>query len=615
MELLYLWIDWYNNIKNQEFLFSSEFDIKLNVNEEGVPSNKAEGILTIKKVNEQKINIFHESFLNVSVIIGKNGSGKTSLLSFLKRIFKAEAYLPESYIAVIKDEEGLLVIIDKFSNRKRILTHTPSKHVYGIIENEERILNYIKLIYQSNSFSIYEDKRFKGNIIDVSLDHLIHDQSIESNKILISRHDSLNELLKDNPDKESDIKIRKEWDIDGILPEYLIFKLELNNQINFALKYKDKKWNFIPSYTEIGFNSTFLGNNIEFLKKVGLSDKTEKLKKIIFEEPIYPRTPIEAKAQFQKSLYISLFLYLIKNNNIYHIGETEIDQLLDTLTQTTEIDEIIEIFHKILLSGKIKSEYHDLAKVKEIVNLFDAINIEFQFSNYNYNRYPFVITQELCNFLDKIFNFWYDKDFIFYFDWGNLSAGESALLSLFSRLPKFRGSHKKDCIWLLIDEGELYLHPEWQRQYFSDLHKYLPQFYPNMKIQLFLTSHSPYVVSDFPKQNIILLDKDDNGYCKIVPHEQFGNTMGANISSLLSSSFFLDYQIGDFAKDYIFKLLEEIEKSEKSDDNYKSLSNKIEIIGEPLIKEKLFRSLYQKFAPDEIEKRKKFLQDELEKLG
>lgn len=72
MELIYLWIEEYKNIKNQEFNFSSRFDCKY---------NKCDKELTIIK-NKDYIDIFPEN-INVTAIAGKNGSGKSNIFQAL----------------------------------------------------------------------------------------------------------------------------------------------------------------------------------------------------------------------------------------------------------------------------------------------------------------------------------------------------------------------------------------------------------------------------------------------------------------------------------------------------------------------------------------------------
>jgi len=66
MELIYLWVEKYKNIHRQGFNFNSRFRCNY---------SKKNNVLTIKK-NDDYIENFFEKNINITAIIGKNGSGK-----------------------------------------------------------------------------------------------------------------------------------------------------------------------------------------------------------------------------------------------------------------------------------------------------------------------------------------------------------------------------------------------------------------------------------------------------------------------------------------------------------------------------------------------------------
>ena len=53
---------------------------------------------------------------------------------------------------------------------------------------------------------------------------------------------------------------------------------------------------------------------------------------------------------------------------------------------------------------------------------------------------------------------------------------------------------------ILIDEIDLHLHPSWQRRIIDALHKTFP------KVQFIFTTHSPTVLTNVPRENILILD-------------------------------------------------------------------------------------------------------------
>ena len=65
-----------------------------------------------------------------------------------------------------------------------------------------------------------------------------------------------------------------------------------------------------------------------------------------------------------------------------------------------------------------------------------------------------------------------------------------------------------ESVLLLIDEIDLYLHPEWQRQILNDFLTAIQEYFPHSYFQIIITSHSPIVLSDIPHENSIFLRKD-----------------------------------------------------------------------------------------------------------
>jgi AAA15 family ATPase/GTPase len=65
MELIYLYVEEYKNIKDQGFNFSSKYNCTYKDN-----------TLTIDK-NKDYIDNFFGDNINISAIVGKNGSGKS----------------------------------------------------------------------------------------------------------------------------------------------------------------------------------------------------------------------------------------------------------------------------------------------------------------------------------------------------------------------------------------------------------------------------------------------------------------------------------------------------------------------------------------------------------
>lgn len=170
-----------------------------------------------------------------------------------------------------------------------------------------------------------------------------------------------------------------------------------------------------------------------------------------------------------------------------------------------------------------------------------------------------------------------------------------------------------DTLLLFLDEADLTLHPEWQRQYVSLLTAILPRMFRDpygeggsvgcKDIQVILTTHSPLLLSDMPRQSCIFL-KRENGRNVVADDTEIKKTFGTNVQDLLRSAFFLRRTIGEFARDKIvdevFKDLQALSNQEDGADPERCRQHRgvIELIGDRVLHDKLL-VLYDRCFPTE----------------
>lgn len=166
--------------------------------------------------------------------------------------------------------------------------------------------------------------------------------------------------------------------------------------------------------------------------------------------------------------------------------------------------------------------------------------------------------------------------------WRGVSTGEMARTHIFSETYNFLSAAKPGNYLILIDEADLYLHPEWQRS-FLDSYLELLQFLasPKVKPQLLITTHSPIIVSDFLPEDIVSLTKTNDG--RILVKESFG--FGTNITNLFIEGMHLSSTVGEHARKAIITLIEKSHSHELNDLDRELISR----MGSKFVREYLLR--------------------------
>lgn len=190
-----------------------------------------------------------------------------------------------------------------------------------------------------------------------------------------------------------------------------------------------------------------------------------------------------------------------------------------------------------------------------------------------------------------------------------LSSGEKQLIysvsSILYHLVNLdsvsRGIKYKN-INIVLDEIELYFHPDFQRKYIKYILDSISTIvFKNIKnINICFITHSPFILSDIPNSNVMFLELDSK---KSKYSEQtivLENTFSANIHDLLANNFFLkDGFMGEFSISIIKSIISELDKIKKETEkglivydseyekNISRINGIIDIVGEPILKNKL----------------------------
>ncbi|MEH6966222.1 AAA family ATPase [Priestia megaterium] len=205
--------------------------------------------------------------------------------------------------------------------------------------------------------------------------------------------------------------------------------------------------------------------------------------------------------------------------------------------------------------------------------------------------------------------------------WEGLSSGEDTLLGIYSRFFSISKEDLGDNLVILLDEIEHSLHPEWQRILINNLLEYLPYVYSKCKsIQIVLATNVPFLIADIPTQNIIYLERKQlDGAEEKVPtnKEIFTQTFAANIHSLLMNNFFMDSTIGQFSERKIKDIINMLNSDSEEATIYsqQEIQRMIQIIGEPIIRNKLQDMYNRKFNKRKSEEKVRSLIENFRETG
>lgn len=607
MEIIYIYIEDYKNIKKQSFQLSSEFNIqeKFDVNENliGISIDKKLDYFNIFSKNEivkdeTAITGENEKVKNVTAIIGENGAGKSNFLDFIKENFPdGIGGLKYKCFVLIKDNQNRKIFLDGKSNIAynnlnidfdfRDNTNSFEKKNISDKSDANNILTTHPEIdcFYNDTFIFY------SNIFDLKFEtHLTNwklPQENEQHSVTEFINISTNFLVTTDKEKyinASNIEISS-------LDCYKAMELQRNIQLITSpfkenLKFKLPEQLFI----NINYNDELVCNKNSEFENI--------IKKI---NSYFLKTTLDFITLLKKAIIINQVVLdkkysagAIENDFFekYFVGETFDEAFQNYWTKTIE---------------NSRNE-NKINKSRYVFEFIEIINNGIKNKTIIVNEYlkfivipvVFATKNKLINLLDVYFKELKQITDFLTFKWRNLSSGEQSLFTLYSRFYSLSDSQvinklKSDVI-VLIDEGDVYMHPKWQKEFLNDIITIIPKML-NRNIQFILTSNTPFLASDLPKSNIVFIEKN-NEMMKVHKNKNnFNETFGSNIYSLFADSFYMDNGlIGEFAKEKINDVIEILVDDDLSKvlENEVYIRNIINVIGEPIVKRKLTNLLNDK---------------------
>jgi len=644
LELAYIWIKDFKEglINEQGFNFDNQYRYQCKIKGENryeiyvkETSNYIEDLFLVKLDIDEPI----AKIRNITAIVGQNGVGKSSVLDFIKNEFQNKDDFPLRRFPSDNQIENCIYILREYVNGEK------RHYIYHSSELEVNIsLDY-------NTDFLYEYKIQKGLQENLKNTNIIYFSNVYDCKDEFS-NDSLinvstNYLSSSAYDRGSNIKTEgKNYKFKEIKRQIqCVYGMsDVHNRVNIPFT--------IPNEIDILFqgnavNRSLWGKNengrFKLLKSLYLLN--EKLRK--------RESWVTSEYNSQKWVALRRFTDHVINHIATEIIRSEFEEeiinidfsFIEVTVKNDSRNEYLKLIRRILEFEQITKEkgLSDFSiMLKALASLMRMVYKKLSTNTQNTRRDKrdkrvlltsfSTLESERKTFEDFIG--YYEKAYIEHeflnFSWRSMSSGETALLNIYARfyftlsLENMIGNPENDLI-ILIDEGEVYLHPHWQGQLINSLIDYFSIIFKNSpdliqrNIQIILTSNSPFVVSDLPSSNIIFLAKEFNKSVVVDGLEDYHQTFAANIHSLLSHAFFMEDGVtGAFAKRKINEIVHLLINEDINTilRNEKKIEKTINLIGEPLIRNKLSQMLSDKLSVRmmSVEREIKDLKARLEEL-
>ena len=571
---IFMWVKKYKSLENFQVNFDKSYNIEFEYKE-----NRIKKLIIKKNINKIPKHFYGRNIDSINIIIGKNGTGKSSILEMMTlfdRIngtYKSYADYPREFL-----------IIYKTNNEKEFVLE-------GYHENDDdKYFEFLKMSKDSLTFLVnYYTFKMTENyeFIGTNSPKNLKDTGILRIKYGEERINFFEKKYSYEEAEQGNYKINTgvSEGNKATIYEYFINKKNIQSEL-----YRDA--NIVIEIPELDFYIDKIKNPFEIIKEIKLFNilKEEKIKDVVIKN-------------------YSNYLFSYKIWEIIENKSFQVDKILDIIK--TEKIKLKKIKNTEQILERLLDEIKEYENVKELSNKIHEILLllnDVQVSELNFKRKTNILkkykikgndsrTKKFLEKYDEIVNYpWTNKrlylpefEKILNITEEGMSDGERVRVNIFSTIHRFLGENgelkNKKYVTLLFDEVEMFLHPEWSRTFLHDLLLELKD-YRDKQFKIIFASHSPFLLSDICSEGVIYLEKKER---KTILKEIEIKNFGANIIDLFKNTMFLKSTFGEFATEKIKKVVKKIDET----NSYSFIKNNHEInyiieeIGEKLISNKL----------------------------
>ena len=571
MKLIYCYIEHFRNIENQDVSLSDEFDCRY---------RDSKIFIEKREKNPLMDYIYDNGFMsNLRIIVGKTGSGKTNFLQLIgmdwwnrKSTADGDAYL---LLYKMHNENDFFVEEVGLGNKTRAYCFT-----YDFDKHE--ILKYIPAAYDDHEDTYIINAFDRYAFASCPYDNVRQEQMFDNNQFIPRK---ITQYGKSSVSMECEF-----------LKEYLSHFSEksIKRRVSFVIGWKN--W---QNKIQSDLDEKLIKREYWTYKDRAEEQRDKNFRNGQYNKPIEYDKKSTPKSRFIHDLMVDFAIYLRKwaelveyefpekyypyTGIVYDLGIEDPRELpdekkmgilkrIDWLCQYIDYhtDEITSNRGLVWQIGSdIRDLFHLLGKMDD--KYFTDTEFTIPVMDIDVNG-----KTVMRNVFERMEQYRPDQIGVFTecllpYHWSYVSSGEYQYAKIWGVLEEYgvrvkmmtQGQKYSETIQpnliLLLDEPENYMHPEMCRTFIRNLNVLLSKRNPNTELQVLISTHSPFMLSDVMASQVIKMDYDENGKCVI--SESKKPYYAANIHSIMADGFFLEYTIGEQARIFLedkFKLLQRL---------------------------------------------------------
>lgn len=571
MKLIYCYIEHFRNIENQDVSLSDEFDCRY---------RDSKIFIEKREKNPLMDYIYDNGFMsNLKIIVGKTGSGKTNFLQLIgmdwwnrKSTADGDAYL---LLYKMHNENDFFVEEVGLGNKTRAYCFT-----YDFDKHE--ILKYIPAAYDDHEDTYIINAFDRYAFASCPYDNVRQEQMFDNNQFIPRK---ITQYGKSSVSMECEF-----------LKEYLSHFSEksIKRRVSFVIGWKN--W---QNKIQSDLDEKLIKREYWTYKDRAEEQRDKNFRNGQYNKPIEYDKKSTPKSRFIHDLMVDFAIYLRKwaelveyefpekyypyTGIVYDLGIEDPRELpdgkkmgilkrIDWLCQYIDYhtDEITSNRGLVWQIGSdIRDLFHLLGKMDDKYFTDTEFSIPVMDIDVNGKTVMRDVFERMEQYRpDQIGVF---TECLLPYHWSYVSSGEYQYAKIWGVLEEYgvrvkmmtQGQKYSEAIQpnliLLLDEPENYMHPEMCRTFIRNLNVLLSKRNPNTELQVLISTHSPFMLSDVMASQVIKMDYDENGKCVISESEK--PYYAANIHSIMADGFFLEYTIGEQARIFLedkFKLLQRL---------------------------------------------------------